>query len=96
MFLQVHFCLFIQLLELIYNSLKIEVLILRQNVGFRQFLVLRPFVVVDDIHERFCPYINILILELILCVILGRLFIVKVIFIWVLQCKLLFQGLGFI
>ncbi len=88
MFLQVHFCLFIQLLELIYNSLKIEALILKQYVGFRQFLALRPFVIVDDIHEQFCPCINILILELRLFVILGLLFIVEVIFIWVLQYKL--------
>jgi len=88
MSLQVHFYLFIQLLELIYNSLKIEVLILRQYEGFKQFLELKPFVIVDDIHERFCPCINILILVLILCFILGLLFIVIVRFILVLLCKL--------
>ena len=36
---------------------------LQQYMAFQQFLGLELFVIVDDTHEQFCPYINKLIWE---------------------------------
>ena len=62
-------------------------LILIQLMGFILSLLLKPSVVVDDIHALFCPCIKIPILVFISCFIPELFFILIAIFILVPKCK---------